>query len=277
MSPPDAADEAAPRYDALADGYARHWGPVIAPAAVALLDRLDGAVPSGARVLDLGTGTGTLAVGALLRWPSIRVTGVDPSRPMLDRAESAVAAAGGTASTRFRAVTAVADELPFESESFDVAVSSFVLQLVPSRAAALRETRRVLRSGGHIGWVAWLVGGPTFRGDQVVDEVLDEFGFDPPERDGRSGDLASVEAAAAATRRAGFADVRATESALVHAWRPDAYASFIAEFDEQSTVAELEPAERQRMEDRLLERLRRLTEAELTMRLPVVYVTGIAR
>jgi hypothetical protein len=110
-----------------------------------------------------------------------------------------------------------------------------------------------------------------------VREVLDEFGFDPPERDGRSGDLASVEAAASATRRAGFADVRATESALVHAWRPEAYAAFIAEFDEQSTVAELEPAERQRMEHRLLERLRRLTEAELTMCLPVVYVTGIAR
>ena len=283
MSDPVGTAEPPARYDALADGYARHWGPVIQPAAVALLDRLDGAPREEARVLDLGTGTGTLAIEALARWPTIRVTGVDPSRPMLELAEAAVADATGLLGphrpsvARFDAVAAFADELPFDDDSFDVALSSFVLQLVPSRAAALRELRRVLRPGGRLAWVTWLVGGPAFRGDQVVDEVLDEFGFDPPERDGRSGDLGSVSAAAAATRRAGFAAVRATEAALVHTWRPDAYAAFIAEFDEQSTFAELQPAERRRMERRLLDRLRSLTEAELTMRLPVVYVTGLAR
>ncbi|HEX7949024.1 MAG TPA: class I SAM-dependent methyltransferase [Candidatus Limnocylindrales bacterium] len=280
MSEPDAGVEAPARYDALAGSYARHWGPVIRPAALALLDRIDEAMVGDIRVLDLGTGTGTLAVQALTRWPSARVTGVDPSRPMLDLAEAAVADAlgpPGKPGPRFTAVTAFADELPFEAGSFDVALSSFVLQLVPSRAAALRELQRVLRPGGRLGWVTWLVGGPAFRGDQVVDEVLDEFGFDPPERDGRSGDVASVAAAAAATRRAGFGAVRAAEAALVHAWRPDAYAAFIAEFDEQSTFDELEPAERRRMERRLQERLGSLTEAELTMRLPVVYVTGVAR
>ena len=61
---------------------------------------------------------------------------------------------------RLRAHTALADALPFDDGSFDAAMSSFVLQLVPSRARALREIRRVLRPGG-----TW----PTSRGSRIGD------------------------------------------------------------------------------------------------------------
>jgi SAM-dependent methyltransferase len=272
------ASEAPARYDSLAEGYARHWGPVIRPAAEALLDRLDGMVPATGRLLDVGTGTGTLALRALERWPGISVTGVDVSGAMLHLAGAEAArrlAPSGRA--RFERVTAVADRLPFDDAAFAAAVSSFVLQLVPSRAAALREVRRVLRTGGHLAWVTWLVGGEPFRADEVVDQVLDEFGFDPPARDDRSGDLASVAAAAAATRRAGFGDVTAAAGTLVHRWHPEAYASFITDFDEQSTFDSLDARERSHAERRLLERLGALSRDDLTMRLPVVYVTGVAR
>jgi SAM-dependent methyltransferase len=270
-------EAAPPRYDALADGYARHWGPVIRPAAIALLDRVE-AVPRDSRLLDLGTGTGTLAVDALGRWPAIDVVGVDPSPAMLELAVATIERAHppGTA-TRFTPVTAFADALPFPDNTFDAGVSSFVLQLVPSRARALAEVRRVLRPGAHLAWVTWLAGGSPFRGDEVVDRVLDEFGFDPPERDVRSGDPASVPAAAAATRRAGFRDVRAEGATLTHSWTPEGYRDFIAEFDEQSTFEELAPDERARAERRLLDELGRLTTDELTLRLPIVYVTGTAR
>jgi len=275
MPPPEGVPA---RYDSLADGYARHWGPVIQPAAVALLDRMAGALPPGTRVLDVGTGTGTLAIDLLARWPSVEVTGIDPSPAMLDLASAAARAAlDPPTAARFTTVTAFADELPLDDATFDVALSSFVLQLVPSRTKALGEIRRVLRPGGRLAWVTWLVGGDAFRGDAVVDEVLDEFGFDPPERDLRSGDLASVPAAAAATRRAGFRDVHGAGEALEHTWQPDAYAAFITRFDEQSTFAELERRERRRAEARLLERLRALSPLDLTMRLPIVYVTGVAR
>jgi SAM-dependent methyltransferase len=272
-----ATEDAPPRYDALADGYARHWGPVIRPAAIALLDRLD-TVPQDTRLLDVGTGTGTLAVDALGRWPAIDVVGADPSPAMLELAVAAVASAHPPAiATRFTPVTAFADELPFPDATFQTAASSFVLQLVPSRTRALGEIRRVLRPGARLAWVTWLVGGPTFRGDEVVDRVLDEFGFDPPDRDTRSGDLASVPAAAAATRRAGFRDVRAESEMLVHAWTPAEYRAFITEFDEQSTFEDLGADERAAAESRLLAELGRLTTDELTLRLPIVYVTGTAR
>ena len=265
------------RYDSLADGYARHWGPVIRPAAEAVLDRLDHEPAPGARLLDVGTGTGTLALRALERWPGVRVTGVDASAAMLALAEDAARGRLPAARlSRFERVTAVADALPFDDASFDVAISSFVLQLVPSRSAALREIRRVLRPGGRLAWVTWLVGGGRFRGDEVVDEVLDELGFDPPERDDRSGDLASVRAASQATRRAGFRDVRAAAAELVHRWDPAAYQAFVTDFDEQTTFESLEPRERAAAERRLRDRLARLAVEELTMRLPIVYVTGAA-
>jgi len=76
-------------YDDIADGYERHWGPVIRPAAEAVLDLLPDLIQPGARLLDVGTGTGALAIAALERWPRLRVTGLDPSQEMLDRARSA--------------------------------------------------------------------------------------------------------------------------------------------------------------------------------------------
>jgi SAM-dependent methyltransferase len=272
------APEVPARYDSLAEGYARHWGPVIRPAAEALLDRIGDAPEPDSRILDVGTGTGTLALMALERWPTATVAGVDGSDAMLElAARDARNRLPSPTQARFERVTAVADRLPFDDAAFDLALSSFVLQLVPSRAAALAEIRRVLRPGGRLAWVTWLVGGERFRADEVVDEVLDELGFDPPERDDRSGDLGSVRAAAAATRRAGFRDVHAEAGTLVHRWRPEAYAAFITEFDEQSTFESLDARERARGERRLLERLRRLSADELTMRLPIVYVTGVAR
>jgi SAM-dependent methyltransferase len=266
------------RYDSLAEGYARHWGPVIRPAAEAVLDHLDGALPAAPRILDVGTGTGTLALRALEQWPGAQVTGVDASDAMLAlAAEAAAARLPAHLVGRFRRHTAVADRLPFEDASFDAAVSSFVLQLVPSRAAALREIRRVLRPGGRVAWVTWLAGGQRFPGDEVVDDVLDELGFDPPERNERSGDPASVGAAAEATRRAGFRSVHAEAAVLAHRWRPEGYAAFITDFDEQTTFESLDPGERRRAEERLLARLRELDADDLTMRLPIVYVIGVAR
>lgn len=269
------------RYDTIAEGYARWWGPVIRPAAEVLLDHLgplwplDG--PGDLRLLDLGTGTGTLAVAALTRWPTISVTGIDASSEMLALAGRAAAERLPTGlAARFERQVADAAALPYPDASFGAAMSSFVLQLVPSRRAALREVRRVLQPGAAFGWVTWLRGDRPYEPDRIVNDVLDEAGFDPPEADSRSGDPASVAAAAGSMRRAGFRDVRATAGELEHRWDAAGYLEFFSRFDEASLFDELEPAEREDLLGRMLDRLSTLDEAALTLRLPVVYVTGRA-
>jgi len=146
-------------YDRLAEGYARHWGPVIRPAAERVLDHLaprlaepDLAAPGRhVDLLDVGTGTGALAIEALRRWPGLHVTGVDPSTGMLEVARRLAEEQLGTdAAASYDTARGWADELDFDDAAFDLAVSSFVLQLVPNRHAALLEIGRVLRPGGTL-------------------------------------------------------------------------------------------------------------------------------
>jgi ubiquinone/menaquinone biosynthesis C-methylase UbiE len=100
-------------------------------------------------VLEIGGGTGLNltcygpAVGSL--------TITEPQPPMLRRLEGRVRAAGvrqhGPAVTVLRAP---AEDLPFDDQTFDVAVSTLVLCGVDDQPRALRELRRVLRPGGEL-------------------------------------------------------------------------------------------------------------------------------
>lgn len=265
------------RYDQMASGYARFWAPVLREAAERVLDHLaphlDGR--RGAELLDVGTGTGTLALAAIERWPGIRVTGIDPSGGMLEVAGAmATERLSAAAQRRFRRRVAPADRMPFRDGAFNAAMSSFVLQLVPSRAAALREIRRVLRPGGVAVWVAWQRTNRAFEPDRLANEVLDDFGFDPPGADARSGDIASPSSAAESMRRAGFRDVRSWLGECSYPWDAKGYLAFLTEFDEQSLFDDLEAAERAEIEAAILERLEGLAPDELTLRLPIVYAMG---
>jgi SAM-dependent methyltransferase len=265
------------RYDRIADGYARFWGPVIAPWGIRVLDLIADDVAAGAReVLDLGTGTGRVAFEALRRWPVVRVTGIDPSGGMLATAKR-LAAEELTAAQRRRLelVEAFGDNLAGADGRFDAAISAFVLQLVMSRGRVLRETRRVLRGGGRFAYVTWLAGERRFEGDRILDDVLDEAGFDPPVPDPRPGDLPSVDAAAAGRRAAGFRRVRAHADELVQPWTAASYTSFVTEFDEADTFESMTARERRHAIARLRRELGALAPDELAMRLPVVYATGV--
>ena len=266
----------AERYDRVAEGYAHWWAPVLAPAVVELLDRLEPTIAAGARrLVDVGTGTGQLALGALERWPALDIVGVDPSSEMCAKADAdADRRLPADRRDRFGTTVAFADSLPFGDGAFDAAVSSFVLQLVPNRARALREARRVIRPDGWIAFVTWLEDDRAFAPDRIFDEVLDELGVDPPAPDNRSGDLPSIERTANELRRAGFRDVTAERRSLDHAFSVESYIAFMTEFDEASLFEEFEPAFRDQVLLRLRAQLETLTAEDLTMRFPIVYASG---
>jgi ubiquinone/menaquinone biosynthesis C-methylase UbiE len=263
------------RYDRIAAGYERWWAPVLAPSAVALLDRLDDVVAGGAQqVLDVGVGTGNLTIPALRRWPRVDIVGIDASREMIGAVQGLIAERAPDASGRFTGRVAYAADLPFDEATFDAAMSSFVLQLVPSRPKALREIRRVLRPGARFAHVTWLADQRSFAPDRVFDTLLEAFGFendvDPP----RSGDIPSVSYAASELRRAGFRDVEAAGAMLEHAFTVDGYIAFLTEFDEASTFDDMSRQERRRFLATLRERLMGLEPGQMTFRVPIVYASG---
>jgi len=103
-------------------------------------------IRTGSRVLDLGAGTGDQTLAAARRvGPTGVVIATDISASMLQvTAESARQA--GLSNVETRVMDAQRLDLP--SSSFDAAISRFALMLIPEVDVALREVRRVLRSGG---------------------------------------------------------------------------------------------------------------------------------
>lgn len=265
----------ATRYDRMAAGYDRWWAPVLAPSAQALLDRLAPVVQAGAtEILDVGIGTGNLAFPALGRWPGVTVTGIDASREMVETVRALADDRPSVDATRLRTVVADAADLPFADGSFDLAMSSFVLQLVQSRAKALREIRRVLRPGATLGYVTWLRRETPFAPDRIFDDLLAEAGYEDEPPDERCGDVPSASTGAAELRSAGFRDVTAEEAELRYTFTVESYIGFLTEFDEETLFDEMPRSERHRFLARLRERLMGLTPDELTFAAPIVYVVG---
>ena len=103
----------------------------------------------GDAVLDVGCGTGTLAIAAKRRVGAAgTVHGIDASPEMIDRAKRKAAKAGSDVTFR----TAVVEALPFPDAHFDVVVSTLMLHHLPgpARRQCAREMRRVLAPGGRV-------------------------------------------------------------------------------------------------------------------------------
>jgi demethylmenaquinone methyltransferase/2-methoxy-6-polyprenyl-1,4-benzoquinol methylase/phosphoethanolamine N-methyltransferase len=102
----------------------------------------------GEKVLDVGCGTGSLAIAARKRvGASGTVAGIDPSPEMVARARQKSVRIG--VDVRFE--TAVIESLPFGSGEFDVALSSLMIHHLPKRIrpAAFAEVHRVLKPSGR--------------------------------------------------------------------------------------------------------------------------------
>lgn len=110
-------------------------------------------VAAGDSVLDLGAGTGTLAIWLKQRCPDATVTGLDADPEVLARARRKAS----DAQCELDFVEGFSTELPFVNGSFDVVLSSlFFHHLMPDdKRSTLAEVQRVLKPGGNLHVADW--------------------------------------------------------------------------------------------------------------------------
>ncbi|MEM7135051.1 MAG: bifunctional demethylmenaquinone methyltransferase/2-methoxy-6-polyprenyl-1,4-benzoquinol methylase UbiE [Myxococcota bacterium] len=106
------------------------------------------ALPAQARVLDLATGTGDLALMIARSHPDAHVVGSDPSVGMLEVGIDKVAREG--LEERVALEVGDAQSLPYDDDSFDGCCIAFGIRNVPDRSAALREMARVTKPTGRV-------------------------------------------------------------------------------------------------------------------------------
>ncbi|WP_188193868.1 class I SAM-dependent methyltransferase [Nonomuraea sp. SYSU D8015] len=126
----------------------------------------------GARLLDVGCGTGVVTAAALAL--GAEVTAVDPDPAMVELA----ARRHPYATIRKAALP----DLPFADEAFDAVAGNFVINHVPDTAESLKELRRVLRPGGALALSWWKTGEMTAT--SVFADAIEAAGvtYEPPPR-----------------------------------------------------------------------------------------------
>lgn len=232
-------------FNVAADAYARFMGRYAEPLADRFVDLVD--TRQGQRALDVGCGPGALTERLASRLGPDAVVAVDPSGPFVE------AARGRCPGVDVR--QGVAEALPFDDDTVDLALAQLVVHFMTDPVAGLREMARVTRPGGTVSASVWDFGGEraplsTFwRAARDLDpSAVDESAL-PGARDGHLAGL---------FREAGLDNPRSHELVVV-----SRYADF-AEWWEPYTlgvgpagdyVAGLEPDARPAVEARCRELL----------------------
>ncbi|MFZ0837286.1 MAG: methyltransferase domain-containing protein [Xanthobacteraceae bacterium] len=160
--------EAEGKMFAVSAGYERfmgRWSHLLAPAYIAFAG-----IKNGDRVLDVGTGTGSLAATLEATMPASEIVGVDPSEGFIAYAQK------NAKSTRVHFEVGDAQALKFKDASFDDALALLVMNFVPDHGKAVAEMRRVTRPQGIVSACVW----DYDRGMQMLRFFWDEaVAFEP--------------------------------------------------------------------------------------------------
>ncbi|HSL30898.1 MAG TPA: class I SAM-dependent methyltransferase [Anaerolineales bacterium] len=124
--------------------YVGRWSRLVAPEFIQWLN-----LTQGLRWLDIGSGTGALSQAILDLANPAKIKGVDRSEGFVEYARHRLP------DPRVEFEVGDAQSLPVESESFDAAVSSLVLNFVPSPDQMIAEMKRAVRTGGTVALYIW--------------------------------------------------------------------------------------------------------------------------
>ena len=275
------------RYDRDAADYERYWAPVLQATARRLLDYVDDFVrfverhDGRLRILEVGVGTGALLRAALERWPAAEFIATDAASAMVELARTRLADGGYEASGRLRFVNSPAQALAAPDGSADLVISTFVLQLVPDRVAALREALRVLKPGGMVAYLTWLDrdARAPFLPAEEFDEAVYDLNIDEPDGpdEPHAGDVQSGRTATGELRRAGFVKPLAREEVLEYDWDARSYLEYKLAYDERPLLGLLDDDQAAELERNARARLARLKPRDFRWHAPVVFARAEKR
>ncbi len=136
-------------------------------------------------VLDIGSGTGTLAIWAKQRHPELDVRGLDGDPAIIGQARRKAARAG----VEVTFDEGLSYELPYEDASFDRVLSSLFFHhlVLRDKERTIAEVARVLRPGGELHVGDW--GQPRSLPSKVAAVAIRKFDGDEPTRDNLAGRL----------------------------------------------------------------------------------------
>lgn len=172
------------------EGYLSPGGPEEVDRVVAGIDL------RGKHVLDVGCGSGGIALHLAERHGAAHVTGFDVEAPVIAAARARASFRGF--SDRVDFVHDAPGPLPFVDASFDIVFSKDALLHVPDKDALFREIFRVLKPGGMFAASNWMIGHDGQPSPDMRDYIAAE---------GLSFSMASPARYRLAMERAGFADI----------------------------------------------------------------------
>jgi ubiquinone/menaquinone biosynthesis C-methylase UbiE len=143
----DKAQEAEAKMFAASAGYERfmgRWSRLLAPSFIAFAG-----VENGQRVLDVGTGTGSVAAAVEAGMPASEIVGIDPSAGFIAYAQK------NAKSARSRFEVGDGQALNFKDASFDHTLALLVMNFIPDHDKAIAEMRRVTRAQGGVSACVW--------------------------------------------------------------------------------------------------------------------------
>ncbi len=161
-----------PDYAALKEGTKALWSlgdysPIerlTFPASREVIDAC--AVSAGQEVLDVGAGTGNLALLAAAEGASVVASDLTPK--LMERGKERAAAEG----VDIEWVEADAEELPFEDDRFDCTASVFAAMFAPRPERVAKELFRVTRPGNTVGMANWVPDGFSGRMFALFNEFV---------------------------------------------------------------------------------------------------------
>jgi ubiquinone/menaquinone biosynthesis C-methylase UbiE len=204
--------------DALVDFLEVLWGEgYLSPGGAEEVARvLEGVDLSAKRVLDIGCGSGGIALSLAGDHGAAHVTGIDVEDIVLGKARARAAARGLEGRVEFRKVAP--GPLPFPDNRFDVVFSKDSIVHIPDKAAVFADIYRVLKPGGQLAMSDWLIshdGEPSPEMKHYVEQEGLSFGMASPETYRRALDAAGFEDIRLANRNGWYRQQAARELALL--------------------------------------------------------------